>query len=226
MATKRTKRTRTVRQPLTRALVLQRAMALADANGIDALTMRSLASDLGIEAMSLYHHVANKEQILDGMIDIVFDEIGLPPAELSWSAALRWRATSARRVLMQHRWAVGLMDSRTSMGAATMRHHDTMIGVLRTGGFSLSEVAKVGALLDSYVFGFVLQERSLPGASADEIEAMTHASLEQFPADQYPNLHAFAIEHVLQPGYAFGNEFERGLDVILSGIVAATATPR
>ncbi len=229
MATKQAKqpkRTRNTRQPLTRALVLQRAMALADAEGIDALTMRSLAGELGIEAMSLYHHVANKERILDGMIDIVFDEIGLPAAGLSWSAALRWRAISARRVLMQHRWAVGLMDSRTSMGAATMRHHDTMIGVLRAAGFSMSEVAKVSAVMDSYVFGFVLQERSLPGSSAEEIEAMTTAMLAQFPPDQYPNLRAFAVEHVLQPGFAFGNEFERGLDVVLDGLVAENVTRR
>jgi len=226
VATKPTKRTKSTRQPLTRALVLQHAMALADDRGIDALSMRSLASELGIEAMSLYHHVANKEQILDGMIDIVFDEIGLPAAGLSWIAALRWRATSARRVLMQHPWAVGLMDSRTSMGAATMRHHDTMIGVLRSAGFSMSEVAKVASLLDAFVFGFVLQERSLPGSSAEEIEAMTHGMLEQFPADQYPNFRAFVIEHVLQPGFAFGNEFERGLNVILDGLVAENVTRR
>ena len=226
MVNKRTKRTSSPRQPLTRALVLERAMALADANGVDALSMRSLASSLGVEAMSLYHHVANKEQILDGMIDIVFDEIGLPATELSWIAALRWRATSVHRVLMQHRWAVGLMDSRSSMGAATMKHHDTMIGVLRAGGFSMNEVANMSALLDSYVFGFVLQERSLPGASADQIEDMTLAMLQQFPPDQYPNLRAFVVDHVLQPGYAFGHEFERGLDVILGALVAARATAR
>lgn len=175
-------------------------MALADAHGVDALTMRSLASELGVEAMSLYHHVANEEQILDELINIVHDEIGFPPPALSWHTALRWGATSVHRVVMQHRWAVGLMDSRTSMGAATMRHHDTMIGVLRSGGFSMNEVSNVSALPDSYVFGCVLQERSLPGASADQIEAMTRAMLEQFPPDQYPNLRAFAIEHVLQAG--------------------------
>ena len=118
------------------------------------------------------------------------------------------------------------MDSRTSMGAATMRHHDTMFGVLRSAGFPMREVATMSALMDSYVFGFVLQERSLPGSSAEEIEAMTTATLAQFPSDQYPNLRAFAVEHVLQPGFAFGNEFERDLNVVLDGLLAEYVTRR
>lgn len=211
------------RLPLTRELVLQRAMEIADAGGMEALTMRGLARELGVEAMSLYHHVTNKEDILDGMIDRVFEEIGLPPAGVGWRTALRARALSVRSVLMRHRWAVGLMDSRQSPGPATLRHHDTVIGILRAEGFSIKEIAHSGALLDAYIFGFVLQEKSLPGAGSEETEALVTAILEQLPANEYPHIRAFTLEHVLQPGYDFAGEFEYGLDLILDGLGQAKA---
>ncbi|MDQ3388516.1 MAG: TetR/AcrR family transcriptional regulator [Gemmatimonadota bacterium] len=206
------------RTPLNRERVVRAAVTLADEHGIEALTMRRLGSALGVEAMSLYNHVANKDDILDGLIDLVFEEIGLPARDVDWRTALRRRAVSAREVLMRHRWAVGLMDSRSTPGAATLRHHDTVIGILRASGFSMREIAHSGALLDAYIFGFVLQEKSLPGASPEETEAIVAALLEQLPPDEYPHLRAFTVEHVLQPEYDFGKEFEYGLDLILDGL--------
>ena len=123
------------RAPLSRERVLRAALDLADASGIESLSMRKLARELGIEAMSLYYYVKSKEEILDGMVDIVFSEIELPSAGADWKTAMRGRAESARKVLSRHPWAISLMDSRSSPGVATLRHHDTVIGCLRAAGF-------------------------------------------------------------------------------------------
>src|SRR5687767_3202180 len=152
----------TTRGRLSRERVLAAAVVLADAGGIEALTMRRLGEELGVEAMSLYNHVANKDDLLDGMVDLVFAEIGLPAGGPDWRAAMHRRAVSAREVLARHRWAIGLMESRTSPGAATLRHHDAVIGSLRAGGFTVAMAAHAFSLLDSYVYGFALQEASLP----------------------------------------------------------------
>lgn len=208
----------TRRVPLSRERVLRGAIAVADAAGIDALTMRSLASELGVKPMALYHHVGSKEEILDGIVDVVFGEIDLPPAEADWRSALRHRAISARGVLRRHRWAAPLMESRTSPGPATLRHHDAVIGVLRRGGFSIPMTAHAYALLDSYVYGFALQEASLPFDTPEEVPDVAEAVLAQVPTEQYPFLTELAAEHVLQPGYDFGDEFEFGLDLILDGL--------
>lgn len=214
---KRTESPAGPRIPLSRDRVLHAAVALADEDGIDSVTMRKVAEELGVEAMSLYHHVANKEDMLDGMIDRVFSEIELPSGG-DWKAALRRRAISVRRVLMDHRWAIGLMDSRTSSGPATLRHHDAVIGTLRRGGFSVAEAAHAFAILDSFIYGFALQEASLPLSSPEEIAQVAGTILEQLPDDEFPHLREMAVEHVLQPGYAFGNGYEVGLDVVLSAL--------
>jgi AcrR family transcriptional regulator len=206
------------RVPLSRERLLRGAIAVADAAGIGALTMRSLARELGVKPMALYHYVANKEEILDGIIDVVFSEIELPPTDADWRSAMRHRALSARSVLARHPWATPLMDSRTNPGPATLRQHDAMIGTLRRAGFSMQMTAHAYSLLDSYVYGFALQEAALPFDTPDTVVDATDAILVQFPTEKYPYLAALATEHVLQPGYDYGNEFEYGLGFILDGL--------
>ncbi len=215
------------RIPLSRDRVLRAAVTFADENGIETLSMRKLAHAVGVEAMSLYNHVANKEDLLDAMIDLVFAEIELPPAEEGWKRAMRQRAISVRTVLARHRWAIGLMESRTSPGPATLRHHDAVLGCLRNAGFSLEQAAHAYAALDSYIYGFALQDRGLPFDNPEETAALAQAMLAQFPADTYPHLAEFTFGHVLQPGYDFGNEYEFGLALILDGLERAydTAQP-
>jgi AcrR family transcriptional regulator len=183
--------------------------------------MRRLGEVLGVEAMSLYNHVANKSELLDGMVDVVFGEIDLPGGESDWRSAMRQRAISARTVLSRHRWAIGLMESRTTPGPATLRHHDAVIGSLRGGGFSVAMAAHAFSVLDSYIYGFALQEANLPFDTGEETAELAQAILAQFPADEYPHLTELTVEHVLQPGYDYGNEYAFGLDLILDGLAHA-----
>jgi AcrR family transcriptional regulator len=206
------------RAPLSRDQVLQAAVALADEGGVGALSMRKLGQVLGVEAMSLYNHVAGKADLLDGMIDVVFSEIGLPPAVGGWKSAMRTRALSARAVLGRHRWAIGLMESRKTPGPATLRHHDAVLGCLRGAGFSVELTAHAYSLLDSYIYGFALQEASLPFGTPEETAQVTKEIAGQMPADEYPHLAELATAHVLQPGYQYGSEFEIGLDLILDAL--------
>jgi AcrR family transcriptional regulator len=209
------------RAPLTRERALSAAIALADAEGLGALTMRRLAQELGIEAMSLYHHVANKDDILDGMVDMVFGEIELPAAGADWKTAMGERARSARAALMRHRWAIGLMESRASPGPATLRHHDAVLGACRAAGFSVAMSAHAFSLIDSYLYGFVLQEVNLPFDDSSDLAAVVGEMLLPFSADDYPHLVELTTEHILQPGYSYGDEFESGLGRILDSLEAA-----
>jgi AcrR family transcriptional regulator len=210
------------RARLNRERVLRAAVALADATGIESLTMRKLGVELGIEAMSLYSHVANKVDLLDGMIDCVFEEIELPTDGTDWRSAMRRRAVSAREVLSRHPWATGLMESRATPGPATLRHHDAVIGVLRAAGFSIPMVAHAYSVLDSYIYGFAIQTPSLPFDTAADITgdtaALAKGIMARFASGQYPHLTEFTVEHVLRPGYAYTDEFEYGLDLILDGL--------
>ena len=212
------------RVPLSRERLLRGAIAVADTAGIAALTMRSLAHELGVKPMSLYHHVANKEEILDGIIDVVFSEIELPSADADWRSAMRDRGISARTVLRRHPWATPLMESRTHPGDATLRHHDSVIGTLRRAGFSVAMAAHAFSLLDSYVYGFILQEAALPFDGPETVPDMAEAILAQFPSAEYPYLAELTTEHVLRPGYDNGDEFEFGLDLILDGLEGILAT--
>ena len=206
------------RAPLTRERVLAAAIDLADRDGIASLSMRKLAQELGVEAMSLYHHVASKDAILDGLIDLVFGEIDLPVGEADWKAAMRRRAISAREVLRRHPWATGLMESRSTPGPATLRHHDAVLGILRNAGFPLELAAHAYSLLDSYIYGFALQETSLPYNTPEETAEVAQAMMAEFPADAYPHLTEIAVDHVLQPGYSYASEYLFGLDLILDGL--------
>jgi AcrR family transcriptional regulator len=212
------------RIPLTRQRVLGAAVDLADRGGVGSLSMRKLAQELGVEAMSLYHHVANKNDVLDGIVDVVFSEIELPSGEADWKAAMRQRAISVRQALLRHPWATGLMESRSTPGPATLRHHDAVLGILRTAGFSVELAAHAFSLLDSYVYGFALQEANLPFNTPEETAELAQAMMAEFPADQYPHLTELTIEHVLQPGYSYGNEYLFGLELILDGLARTRDT--
>lgn len=207
------------RSGLTRARVLEGAVELADRIGVEPLTIRRLADHLDTKPMTLYHHVENKEAILDGMVDRVFAEIDPPPTDRPWREAIRHRCVSARRVLARHPWAVPLMESRSSPGPATLAHHDAVLGCLMRGGLPMPVVAHAYAIVDAFVYGFAVQEASLPGGGAgDEIGEAAQALSEALPADDFPHLATFTVGHVLQPGYEFGDSFAVGLDLILDGI--------
>ncbi|MEU9338555.1 TetR/AcrR family transcriptional regulator [Streptomyces sp. NPDC048290] len=224
----RTRRGTAGRTPLSRERVIRTAVAVADEKGSASLTMRAVAAPLGVEAMSLYHHVAGREDILDGMVDTVFGEIELPsldpPADgatdgvSGWREAMARRAHSARAALLRHPWAIGLMDSRSRPGPATLRHHDTVIGALRAAGFSVPMAAHAVSLIDSYLYGFVLQEVSLPFRGAPELDEVAGEILSRMPADSYPHLAELATAHVMRPGYDYADEFRFGLTLILDGL--------
>ena len=211
------------RGPLTRERVLRAGLALADEHGLDWLSMRKLGQALGVEAMSLYHHVGNKEDLIDGMIDLVFEEIELPSSDDDWKTAMRTRALSVRAVLSRHRWANGRMESRTTPGAANLRHHDAVIGCLRRAGFPIPLVAHAYSALDSYIYGFSIQEPALPFETPEETADLAQAIMSRFPVGEFPYLAEFMFEHVLQPGYDYAEEFEFGLDLLLDGIERALA---
>jgi len=206
------------RPRLSRERVLEGAMAVADAGGIDALTIRSLAQSLGVKPMSVYYYVANKDEILDGIVDLVFSEIELPTPGGDWRAEVRRRAHSAREVLRKHPWAIGLMESRTSPGPATLHHHDAVLATLLAAGFSHELTAHAYALLDSYIYGFALQEVGLPFDGPDTVADVAEPIMERFATGEYPHMVVMATDYYLKPGYNFGDEFEWGLDLILDGL--------
>lgn len=203
---------------LSKQRVVAEAIRLADRKGVHGLSMRRLAASLGAGAMSLYHYVANKDELLDAMIDVVFGEIELPPEDTDWQSAMRRRATSARQVLARHPWAIGLMESRTSPGPANLRHREAVTACLRKAGFSVVMATHANWLLDSYVYGFALQEASLPFDTADELADLTEdVFLPQLPPNQFPYLNESAAA-LLAAGYDPAEEFTFGLDLILAAL--------
>lgn len=207
---------------LDRNRIVAAAVALADRNGVDRVTMRGVGEALGVEAMSLYHHVANKDALLDGMVDAVFAEVALPQGD-DWREALCRRSADLRTVLARHPWAIGLLESRAAPGPATLRHLDAVIGCLRSAGFSTELTAHAYAALDAYVYGFALQEAQLPFSGPEETEALARELAADLDPEAVPHLAAFTADHVLQPGYDFSAEFDWGLDLVLDGLSAALA---
>src|SRR4051795_771092 len=206
------------REPLSRDRVLRAALAVADDGGLEGLTIRSLAQRLGAKPMSLYHYVANKEEILDGLVDLVFAEIELPEPTGRWREEMATRARSAVAVLRRHPWSIALLESRTSPGPATLRHHDATLAALRAGGFSIVQTAHAYALLDAYVYGFAVQVASLPFEGPDGAAEVAEPIMALMAAGEYPHLVEFAEQHALLPGYDFADEFEFGLDLVLDGL--------
>jgi AcrR family transcriptional regulator len=193
-------------------------MRLADRDGVDGLSMRRLAGVLDAGAMSLYHYVASKEELLDAMIDTVFEEIALPAARDDWQSAMRVRCRSAREVLTRHPWAIPHMESRTSPGPANQRHHEAVMACLREAGFTVTLATHANWLIDSHLYGFALQQASLPFENTDGLAAVTEESyLPRLPADQYPYL-SEAAQTLVSTGYDPAAEFDFGLDLILAGL--------
>lgn len=180
--------------------------------------MRRLARELGCEAMSLYHHFAHKDAILDRMVEHVFEQFDVPRSGAPWRPALRNRMRSMRRALLRHPWAVRLLDSRTTPSMVTIAHHDAVLGVLRAAGFSVPLSAVAYALLDSFVYGFVMTELSLPFRTSAEARRLAKSMLAQAPGGQFPHLREFTQVHVLRRGYSFAAEFDRALEVVLDAL--------
>jgi len=213
------------RTPLKRERVMSAALGLADTSGIDSLTMRNLGRQLGVEAMSVYNHVANKEDILDGIVDLVFSEIELPTEGAEWKPAMRNRAISAHEALLRHPWATSLMQSRTNPGPATLRHHDTVLRTLRKAGFTVVMAAHAFSVIDGYVYGFALQQINIPLQTPEQVAEVGEGILRQL-AGTYPYLAEMITEHAMKPGYDYAEEFEFGLDLILDGLEEAKNAPQ
>ena len=202
---------------LSRDGVLRAAMRIADEGGLEAVTMQRIGEQVGAEAMSLYRHVRNKDDVLDGIVDLVFDEIEVPLAQADWRTAMRERANSARAVLRRHPWAIGLMESRSVPGPANMRHHDAVLGVLARAGFSSEMAVHAYNLLDSFIYGFALQERGMPFGTPEEMEALGESMFRDEAAGAYPHLQAVAMD-LIAGQFSYGDEFAFGLDLILDGL--------
>ncbi len=203
---------------LSKQRVVVEAVRLADSEGVDGLSMRRLAGVLGAGAMSLYHYVASKDELLDAMTDVVFEEIELPSVDTDWQSAMRRRAVSARQALARHPWAIGLMESRTSPGPANLRHHEAVLACLRRAGFSVLMATHANWLLDSYVYGFAMQEASLPFDTADELADMAEAVyLPQLPPDEFPYLNESAAA-LVAAGFDPAEQFIFGLELVLAGL--------
>lgn len=205
------------RTPLTREAVVRAAVAMADESGAGVPSMRNLADRLGVKAMALYHHFRNKDALLDGMIDLVFSEVELPPAGAEWRPAMRDRAFSMRGALTRHPWAIGLMDTRKTPGMATLRHHDAVIGCLRAGGFTIAGAAHAFSVLDGYIYGYTMQELSLPFENRADMEGLAETMLE-YMRGELPHLTEMILDQALQPDYDYAEEFAIGLDLILDGL--------
>lgn len=215
------------RVPLSRDRVLRAAIDLADREGIESLSMRKLGQELGVEAMSLYNHVANKDDLLLGIADIVGSEIHLPSTGTDWRTAMRRRALSARDVFSRHPWVSSLLEARIDPPVpATLRQHNAVIGSLRAGGFSFGAAAHAFSVLDCYIYGWAGQEVSLPFDTPDEVGGLAEASLAQLPRDEYPHIAEMITEHILKPGYSYAAEFEFGLDLILDALEKLRDIPR
>ena len=203
---------------LSKQRVVVEAVRLADREGVDGLSMRRLAGALGAGAMSLYRYVASKEELLDAMIDVVFEEIELPPEEIDWQLAMRRRAVSARQVLARHPWAIGLMESRTSPGPAHLRHREAVTACLRRAGFSVLMATHANWVINSHVYGYALQEASLPFDTAGEFADMAQdVYLPQLPPDEFPYLNESAAA-LVAAGYDPAEEFTFGLDLVLAAL--------
>ncbi|HEY5683952.1 MAG TPA: TetR/AcrR family transcriptional regulator C-terminal domain-containing protein [Acidimicrobiia bacterium] len=214
----------TRRQTLTRERVVEGAVVLADEIGIEALTIRKLAAALGTKPMTIYHHVPSKDEIVDGMVEIVFSEIATPPEDEDWKPAMRIRCVSAREVITRHRWAAPLMESRTSPGPENLGHHEAVLACLRRGGLSWQMTAHAYAVLDAFVYGFAFQEATLPSQMDGEFVEVAQDIAAAFDPESFPHLVGFTVNHVFQPGYDFGDSFAFGLDLILDGIERAAGS--
>ena len=204
------------RPALTVERIVDAAVAVADRGGLAAVSMRHVGAELGVEAMSLYHHIRGKEALLDLLADWIFAQIELPTIEKPWRAEMVLRAESARAVLSAHSWALGLTESRSNPGPALLRHHDTILGCLRYNGFPVALATSTFSAIDSYVHGFVLTELSVPIETAEDTEQFVETL--QLPAREYPHMAEMFVELVVGARYTYADEFAFGLDLILDAL--------
>jgi len=212
---------RTRKPKLSRSAILAGAVELADRIGVPDLTIRRLAEHLGTKPMSLYYHVRNKDDLLDGIVDAVFGEITPPPLDRPWREAIRIRCVSAHAALIRHPWAVGMLDARSNPGPATLTHHEAVLNCFRSAGFSISMTAHAGAFIDSYTYGFALQEVSLPFQGEAGLVDVAEQVTAGLAPNQFPRMIEFTAMHVRKPGYRFADEFEWGLDLMLDALQRA-----
>lgn len=198
--------------------MLSAAVLLADQDGIESLSMRKLGLRLGVEAMSLYNHVANKDDLLDGIVDLVVGEIEIPSDASDWREAMRRRAVSAQAVFARHPWAIGLVESRESSGPVRLRYFDWVLGTLRRAGFTLETAAHAFSVLDSYVYGFGRQRLAASAGRDASPEEAAEAFLGALPDDEYPYLREMVVDYAMKPGRDENADFEAGLDLILDGL--------
>ena len=206
------------KKALSRRKVLNAAMKLASNEGLSGVSMRKVAKVLGVEPMSLYHHVKNKDDILNGMVDLILGKISFVKESVNWRLSMKERGISTRRILQDHPWALGVLESRPEPGPKTLEYHDSVLGVLLGAGFSMALAGHAFSSLDAYTYGFVMQEQSLPFDNEHELQQIAASILNSFPPGKYSNLKKFTIEHVLQPGYSYDREFEVGLDLVLDSL--------
>ncbi|WP_035834104.1 TetR/AcrR family transcriptional regulator C-terminal domain-containing protein [Jonesia quinghaiensis] len=210
------------RARLTHDTIVDAAAEVARARGLERLSMRAVASELGVEAMSLYHHVSNKESLLDALVEWVYARITLPPFDAPWQDAQRIRALSARAILAQNPWALTLIESRTTPGPHLLRHHNAVIGSFRCNGFTVQQAAHAMLVIDAYIYGFVLNETQLPFEGGAEADQLTQDM--KLPATDFPYLAEFVDTLIRDKGYNFSEQFTAGLDLILHGLSPTDAT--
>jgi AcrR family transcriptional regulator len=203
---------------MSRERVLEAAVRLADAGGIESLSMRKLAQELGVEAMTLYYHVANKDDILNGMVEIVVSEFELPSRRGDWKAEIRRMAISAYEVLVSHPWAANLVLSSSGISPARLRYMDSILGSVREAGFSAEMTDHAYHAIESHIMGFTLWEVGMNLGSREDLKALATSFLAELPVDEFPYL-AEHVEQHLKPRRAEDpGEFEFGLDLILDGL--------
>jgi AcrR family transcriptional regulator len=209
---------RTPREPLTRERVLHAAVALADEQGLDALSMRRLGQRVGVEAMSLYNHVANKDEVLAGMVELVFAEVENPPADVGWKEAMRRTAVSSYQAFMRHRWACGLAMRVSGVSALRMQWMEDVLRTFREAGFTANQTHHAYHAVDSHITGFTLWQVSMPFETHQELVDLAEAFLQWIPVDRYPYVVEHAHEHLAPSEDDGRSEFEFGLDLILDGL--------
>jgi AcrR family transcriptional regulator len=205
----------TEREPLSRERVLRAAIELADRSGVEALSMRKLARGLSVEAMTLYYYVTSKDDLLDGMADLVAAEIELPAADLDWKAATRRKAASAHEVLIRHRWA-GPLWMRVTIGPARMRYMDAALGTFRRAGLSAESTELAFHAVENHIVGYTMQESSFP-LETDDLALEARRFLDGLPKDEYPYLAEHVLQHLTHESIG-GGDFEFGLELLLDGI--------
>jgi AcrR family transcriptional regulator len=203
---------------LNQERIIDAAVRVADRGGVGHVSMRNVGKELGVEAMSLYHHLAGKDALLDGLANWIFTQIELPEPQQAWRRAMIERAASARDALSQHPWALGLIESRRSPGPALLRHHDAVLACLRSNGFSIALAAHAFSAIDAYVYGFVLTELNLPFDPDESVEAFATEIQQMLPPDEYPHLVEMITDQVVGQDYSYADEFEFGLDLILDSL--------